>query len=81
MAETLGSLVDKLSVVNLKIWHQEELAQEPGASDHQVAEAKRKISAANLQRNALIQEIDEFFSLWVMGAPITQHLKDYSRHK
>ena len=57
--ETLGSLIDKLFTVNHKLWNQEDIAQTPGADDHTVAEAKRRISALNLQRNQLIQEIDE----------------------
>ena len=59
--ETLGSLIDKLSIVNIKLYHQEDVAQEEGADDKQVANAKRKISILNRQRNALIEEIDILF--------------------
>ena len=78
--ETIGQLVDKLTVVNIKLYHQEDIAQEPGADDHQVAEAKRKISVLNLQRNNLIQEIDEFLADVVSGkrpAVVFYQLKDY----
>lgn len=81
MAETMGSLIDKLTVANLKIWHQEEVAQAAGASDKVVANAKRKISTLNLQRNALIQEIDEYFVGIVTGkiqVPRSiENIKDY----
>lgn len=79
--ETLGSLIDKLVTVNGKLYHQEEVAQAKGADDHTVAEAKRKISVLNLQRNALIQEIDELFADVVSGkkkAPVFPQMKDYS---
>jgi len=78
--ETLGSLVDKLFTVDHKLWNQEDIAQAAGADDHAVAEAKRKISAMNLQRNALIQEIDELFAAVTSGArpaPVVPQYKSY----
>jgi hypothetical protein len=90
--ETPGSLMDKLFTTNHKLWNQEEIAQAPGADDHIVAEAKRKISKLNLQRNALIQEFDE--SLWGMFQELIRALgsiknpcmvvpqfKDYSKRE
>jgi len=59
MAETLGSLVDKLSVMNLKLWHQEEIKHRTSLEDSTIADAARKIGVLNKQRNDLIQEIDE----------------------
>jgi len=56
--ETLGSLVDKLSIMNLKLWHMEEV-KHSDASDKIIAGASRKIAVLNKQRNALIEEIDE----------------------
>jgi len=81
--ETLGSLVDKLSIVNLKLYHTEDIAQEEGASDKQIADAKRKISILNRQRNALIEEIDVLFEDVMKGKrPVPQvfrQLKDYGK--
>jgi cell division protein FtsB len=58
--ETLGELVDKLTVVNLKLWHFEETAHRPEAGDKEVADAKRAINSLNNERAELIQEIDEY---------------------
>ena len=81
--ETLGSLTDKLSIVNIKLYHQEDVAQEEGADDKQVASAKRKISVLNRQRNALIEEIDVLFEEVIEGkrpVPKTfRQLKDYGK--
>ena len=81
--ETLGSLTDKLSVVNIKLYHQEDVAQEEGADDKQVANAKRKISVLNRQRNALIEEIDILFEEVIEGKrPVPKafrQLKDYGK--
>lgn len=81
--ETFGSLIDKLSIVNIKLYHQEDVAQEEGADDKQIANAKRKISVLNRQRNALIEEIDILFEEVIEGkrpVPKAFHqLKDYGK--
>ena len=56
--ETLGSLVDKLTIANLRLWHLEDV-KHASKSDAEVADAARKICVVNKQRNALIDEIDE----------------------
>ena len=60
MPETLGSLIDKLTIANLRLWHLEEVKHDDEASDSEVADVARKIGVVNKQRNALIDEIDEF---------------------
>jgi len=77
--ETLGSAIDKLFTVDHKLWNQEDVAQAAGADDKTVANAKRKISVLNLQRNALIQEIDELLAAAVAkgAAPVVPQFKDY----
>lgn len=84
MAETLGTLQDKLQVTNLKLWHAEEVAHDPDASDKEIADAKRRINILNNQRNDLIQEWDELFarSLQTGVAPkVFPQLKNYSKNK
>lgn len=79
--ETLGSLVDKLITVDLKLYHTEDTAQQEGANDKTVANAKRKISILNRQRNALIEEIDVLFEEVIKGKKsvpeVFRQLKDY----
>ena len=60
MSETLGNLIDKLTIANLRLWHLEEVKHDEQASDSEVADVARKIGVVNKQRNALIDEIDEF---------------------
>jgi hypothetical protein len=57
--DTFGNLCDKLCIVNLKIWNQEDLKRDPKATDKQIADATRKTNILNVQRNDLIQELDE----------------------
>lgn len=57
--ETIGNLIDKLSVVNIRIWFAEDIKRNKESTDTQVANACRVTNLANQQRNDLIQEIDE----------------------
>ena len=57
--ETIGNLIDKLSVVNIRIWMAEDIKRATNATDSMIAQATRITNVANQQRNDLIQEIDE----------------------
>ena len=58
MAETLGSLVDKLSIKNLRIWHLDEALEQENASDYSELKARRDL--ADKQRQNLVNEINDF---------------------
>ena len=57
--ETIGSLIDKLSVINVRIWVAEDIKRSKNATDKEIADATKITNIANSQRNDLIQEIDE----------------------
>ena len=63
MAETLGSLVDKLSIKNLRIWHLEEVLEKDSNSE----ELKAKRDLADKQRQNLVQEINGFLIAALQG--------------
>ena len=65
MAETLGSLVDKLSIKNLRIWHLDEVLENDPASKLEEFQAKRDL--ADRQRQDLIKEIDSFLDAALRG--------------
>ena len=68
--ETIGNLIDKLTIVNLRIWMAEDIKRDKSATDKQIAEATRITNVANQQRNDLIQEIDEHINgLIITGRP------------
>jgi len=58
MAETLGSLVDKLSIKNLRIWHLDEALEKSNGSKNKELKAKRDL--ADKQRQRLMDEINQF---------------------
>lgn len=67
MAETLGSLVDKLSIKNLRLWHLDEdlNALAPGDPKREELQAKRALVVG--QQKDLAEEIDVFFGAALRG--------------
>jgi len=59
MADTIGNLIDKLTVVNIRIWMAEDIKRNSDSTDNDIANACKITNIANSQRNDLIQEIDE----------------------
>jgi uncharacterized protein YpiB (UPF0302 family) len=59
MMDTIGSLIDKLTVVNIRVWMAEDIKRKSDATDKEIADACRITNVANSQRNDLVQEIDE----------------------
>ena len=57
--ETIGNLIDKLTVVNIRIWMAEDIKRGVNATDKQIADATRITNVVNSYRTDLIQEIDE----------------------
>ena len=58
MKITIGNLCDKLSIVNIKIFHLENVKRDKNASDKEISEATKKTNVLNSERNALIDAID-----------------------
>lgn len=57
--DTIGNLIDKLTVVNIRIWMCEDVKRNAQATDSEIAKATKVTNVANQQRNDLIQEIDQ----------------------
>ena len=68
--DTIGNLIDKLTVVNIRIWMCEDIKRNVQATDSEIAKATKVTNVANQQRNDLIQEIDqEINQLVASGTP------------
>lgn len=67
MAETLGSLVDKLSIKNLRLWHLDEAIEAKGNSHPEIAQLNAKRELVDRQRKELANEIDVFIVAAMQG--------------
>ncbi len=67
MAETLGSLIDKLSIKNLRIWYMDEELASGSVEELKAFELRRKKELAEKQRDELIEEINGFLKLALEG--------------
>lgn len=67
MAETLGSLVDKLSIKNLRIWHLDEALEDAETPALKREELQTKRDLADRQRQELAKEIDSFLGAALRG--------------
>ena len=47
---------------NFRLWHEEDLARNPQASDSEIADVKRSIDKLNQQRNDWIEKIDDYIT-------------------
>jgi len=57
MAETIGSLVDKISIMQLKIFHMAEQFSRPDADEEHKEAARRKMSVLEVQGKDLEAEL------------------------
>lgn len=55
---SLDSLLLAHHRANFDLWHEEDKAREPGASDARIAQVKRNIDVLNQRRNDLVESID-----------------------
>ena len=78
MAETVGSLVDKLSIVELKVYHMREQVDRADADPAHRARCAEKLSVLRIQRDDLATEMTE---LWVRVAAGTYRPKVYRQFK
>ena len=63
MAETLGSLVDKLCICNLKLYATQDVVHGAAAAGEGLdPETVAKLHTLNLQRNRLMTEIDHLLA-------------------
>lgn len=65
--ETLGSLVDKLTIANVRLWHLEDRRRDKSLPDADRLKAADAVAVVNAQRSALVDEIDQLFADAVSG--------------
>ncbi len=61
MAETLGSLIDKLSIKSIREFHIKKMIDK-GSGEFDKEELEKKLEILNVQREKLLAEIEEFIA-------------------
>jgi hypothetical protein len=64
VAETLGSLIDKLSIIDLKLWHCQEALykSKQECPPDEIEQLKTKNESLLRQRQRFVEEINEWFA-------------------
>jgi len=78
MAETVGSLIDKLTIVELRRWHTEEAMLNPQASVTVRHTAALRLHVIDEQRSDLAAELDQLWKDIIAG---TKRPKIYRQMK
>ena len=66
------ALVSRQHRANFDLWHIEDEARTPGASDSQLADVKRRVDRTNQQRNDLAEELDRTLLDWLAPQNLPQ---------
>lgn len=66
----LESLVCQQHQFNYRLWHEEDKARDPSATDAKIAEVKRSIDKLNQARNDMIEKIDDAITAMLDAAGI-----------
>jgi hypothetical protein len=59
--------VERQHRANYELWHIEDEARTPGATDAELARVKRRVDETNQRRNDLTEELDRILETWLEG--------------
>ena len=68
MAETMGSLIDKICIAELKIYHIQEQAGRTDLADDLKRLSRERLAVMIRQRDDLVTELEGLCTSWTRGA-------------
>ena len=80
VAETVGSLADKLSIVELKIYHMQEQAERRDASEEFHAQCQEKLAVLRAQRDDLAAELTDLLAAIASGRVVPKVYRQYKMY-
>lgn len=69
--EGFKELVCRQHEFNYRLWHEEDTARSPSATDDEIAQVKRAIDKLNQQRNDMIEKVDDALTETLCQAGVT----------
>lgn len=78
MAETLGSLTDKITILELKRYYMQRQTERDDATEEHRQQCRQKLAVLTEQRDDLVMEIDQLFEAVMTGQ---KRLKVYRQFK
>jgi hypothetical protein len=67
MAEAMGSLIDKICIAELKIFHTQEQVDRTDVGPEHIQLCRDRLTILVRQRDDLVSELNETASAWSMG--------------
>ena len=67
MAETVGSLIDKICISELKIFHMREQVERVDAKQEHRETCRQRLGVLTIQRDDLLSELNELIEKWSNG--------------
>ena len=80
MAETVGSLVDKITIIQLKIFPMREQAQRSDATSDFVTQCRAKLAVMEEQRDDLVAEVTRLISDMAGGRVIPKVYRQFKMY-
>ena len=71
--DSLMRLICQQHEANFRLWHEEDIARSPTASNTEIADVKRRIDRLNQQRNDLIESVDDEIALRIAGQKVSEN--------
>ena len=80
MAETVGWLADKLSIVELKIFHMREQSERPDAEEAFRARCAERVAVLEMQRNDLADELTKLLEDIASGRVVPKVYRQFKMY-
>ena len=80
MAETVGSLVDKITIIELKIYHMQEQAQREDATEEFRVRCNQRLDVMREQRDDLAAEVTRLVADMASGRVVTKVYRQFKMY-
>ena len=80
MAETVGSLVDKITIIELKIFHMREQASRPDVAEDFRARCEQRLGVMREQRDDLAKEVTKLVTDMAAGRVVPKVYRQFKMY-